>query len=149
MIYYLLPLALAAVLLAWHERCRFGRPAALAADDAGAIVRVVAPALFAASAFAGGCMLLISGALPAIPGRLHGLRDLVPLPFVGGSQIVASLVGTAFVLIAPALYRRLDAAFLLARTLLVAGMVFSLAKGFDWEVLVLAAIAALLQLARP
>ena len=149
-IYYLLPLAVSVVLLTWHERRRLARPAALAVGGAEAIFGVVAPPLLAASAFAGGCVLLFSGALPAIPGRLHLLRNLVPLPFVEGSQIVASLVGTALVLIAPALYRRLDAGFLLARGLLVAGTAFSLAKGFDWEeALVLAAITAPLQLARP
>ena len=149
-VYYLVPLALAALLLVRHERRRWSGPAEIAAEGAAAVFRAAAPPVLAASVFVGGGVLLLSGALPAVPGRLHLLRDLVPLPFVEGSQIVASLVGTALVLIAPALYRRLDAGFLLARSLLIAGIVFSLAKGFDWEeALVLGAIAIPLQIARP
>jgi phosphatidylglycerol lysyltransferase len=145
-LYYWAPLAIAGVLLATHEANRrrpgFGRAGRIAGKTAFA----VAPAVFAGLAIAGALVLLVSGALPAIPARLHLLRMAVPLPFVEASQIAASLAGTALLLLAPGLYRRLDGAFLLARTMLIGGAMFSLLKGFDFEeALVLGVIAVLLQ----
>lgn len=150
LVYYLLPLGVATALLVFHQRRQWRQPAATALGAAQFVLRGVAPAFLSAMVFVGGCVLLVSGSLPAIPGRLHVLRDLVPLPFVEASHIAASLAGTGLLILAPALYRRLDAAFLLCRLLLLAGAAFSLSKGFDYEeAIILSAIAGLLQLARP
>lgn len=150
LIYYWLPLAAAASLLALHEGWRWRQPIERAMGGAQAVLSAVAPALLAALAFAGGFVLLVSGALPAIPERLQVLRAVLPLPFVEASQIAASLAGTGLLLLAPGLYRRLDGAFWLTRALLIAGIAFSLSKGFDYEeALVLGAIALLLQWTRP
>lgn len=149
-IYYLVPLAVAAVLLAIHERRRLRSPVAATLNAAQLIVRGIAPTFIAAMVFLGGTVLLISGSLPALPWRLAALRHVLPLPFVEASHIAASLVGTGLLLLAPALYRRLDAAFLLTRALLLAGAFFSLAKGFDYEeAVILFSMAAALQIARP
>lgn len=149
-IYYLMPLVVAAVLLGIHERRQFRRPIAVAVGAAQSVVRGVAPTFLAALTFIGGGVLLVSGSLPAVPGRLHLLRDFVPLPFVEASHVAASLAGTCLILIAPALYRRLDGAFHICRALLLAGAVFSLTKGVDYEeATLLLGIAALLQVARP
>lgn len=145
-IYYLLPLAIAVVLLGLHERRRLRAP--LTAVQM--VVRGISPAFLATMAFLGGGVLLISGSLPAIPTRLHALRHILPLPFVEASHIAASLAGTGLLLLAPALFRRVDAAFVLTRTLLLAGAGFSLAKGFDYEeATILLAMAGVLQMARP
>nr|WP_025291408.1 bifunctional lysylphosphatidylglycerol flippase/synthetase MprF [Sphingomonas sanxanigenens] len=149
LIYYLLPLALAGLLLALQERRQLQRPINAAAGIARFVMRGTAPALLAALVFAGGVVLLVSGSLPAEPARLNLLRHIVPLPFVETSHIAASLAGTGLLLLAPALFRRLDAAFLLARALLIAGAAFSVAKGIDYEeAAILLAVAALLQLSR-
>ena len=148
-IYYLLPLLLAAALLAVHEHRHWKRPLAVALDLSQAAVAGVAPMLLSALTFVGGALLLVSGSLPAIPHRLHLLRHVVPLPFVEASHIAASLAGTALLLLAPGLFKRLDGAFILARTMLVAGAIFSLTKGFDFEeALILLLIAGILQWTR-
>ncbi|OHT20341.1 bifunctional lysylphosphatidylglycerol flippase/synthetase MprF [Edaphosphingomonas haloaromaticamans] len=148
-IYYLAPLMVAAALLVVHERRQIGRPVAAAMGAVQFVLHGIAPSLLAAITFIGGVVLLISGALPAVPARLHELRALLPLPFVEASHIAASLAGTGLLLIAPGLYRRLDGAFHLCRALLLAGAAFSLAKGVDYEeAVILLAIAALLQLSR-
>ncbi|WP_324699643.1 bifunctional lysylphosphatidylglycerol flippase/synthetase MprF [Novosphingobium aerophilum] len=148
-VYYLLPLALALVLLVRHEHARWRRPAALAARAAETMIVGLAPRVIALLVFFGGAILLLSGTTPALPERMAAIRGVVPLPFVEASQIAASLVGTTLLLLAPALYRRLDAAFLLTRALLLAGACFSLAKGLDYEeALTLLAVAGVLQLAR-
>jgi phosphatidylglycerol lysyltransferase len=149
-IYYLLPLVVAAVLLGYHERRIFKAPIGATINAAQMIAHGVAPTFLAAMTFLGGAVLLVSGSLPAIPGRLHALRHLLPLPFVEASHIAASLAGTGLLVLTPALFRRVDAAFLLTRALLLVGAGFSLAKGFDYEeATVLLVMVGALQLARP
>jgi phosphatidylglycerol lysyltransferase len=109
----------------------------------------VAPLALSAATFLGGAMLLLSGSLPALHGRIGALGDVLPLPFIEASHLAASLVGTGLLLLAPGLYRRLDGAFYSTRALLLAGAVFSLAKGVDYEEAILClGVAALLQWTR-
>ncbi|PNU06758.1 bifunctional lysylphosphatidylglycerol flippase/synthetase MprF [Novosphingobium guangzhouense] len=129
LIYYLLPLAIAALLLAWREGAR----SPLLSRLVGGAATSLSPLLLASATFLVGGMLLLSGSLPAVHARMGLLAGLVPLPVIEASHIAASLVGTALLLLAPGLYRRLDGACLAARLLLVAGAVFSLAKGIDYE----------------
>ncbi|MEE4451614.1 bifunctional lysylphosphatidylglycerol flippase/synthetase MprF [Novosphingobium resinovorum] len=148
LVYYLLPLALAALLLAWREGTRSRRVARLV-GGVQSVATGLSPLLLASSTFLGGAMLLLSGSLPAIHARMGLLADVMPLPFIEASHIAASLVGTALLLLAPGLYRRLDGAFLATRLLLVAGAVFSLTKGIDYEeAIACLALAGLLQLTR-
>ena len=145
-LYYLLPLALGIALLAWDEARR--RPIK-ALRDIRRVLLGIAPTILAAACFGGGAILLLSGSLPAIPQRVHQLVHIVPLPFIEASHFAASLVGTGLLLLAPGLYRRLDGASLAARALLVAGAIFSLAKGIDYEeAAVCLTIALLLQMSR-
>ncbi|MFD1786124.1 bifunctional lysylphosphatidylglycerol flippase/synthetase MprF [Sphingomonas floccifaciens] len=147
-VYYLAPLVLGILLLALHEGRR-QRHAARFLTGIEAAVESVAPTMLAAAAFGGGALLLLSGALPAEHGRLRDLAHVLPLPFIEASHLAASVVGTLLLLLAPGLYRRLDGANLAARILLVAGAVFSLAKGFDYEeAIVCLVIAGLLQWTR-
>lgn len=146
-IYYLLPLLVAAFLLAWHEGKTWRRPVAQAGQS---LLRELAPPLLAALVFAGGLILLLSGATPAEMSRMHELKPILPLPFVEASHIAASLSGTLLLFLAPGLLRRLDGAFVATRALLLAAILFSLAKGFDYEeALILSAICAALQWSRP
>jgi phosphatidylglycerol lysyltransferase len=145
-IYYLVPLALGALLLAWHEGRQWRQPIAKAVSGVQRITGGIAPTMLSALVFIGGVVLLVSGALPAIPLRMRALHAIVPLPFSEASHIAASLTGTVLLLLTPGLYRRLDGAFWLTRGLLLAGAGFSLLKGFDYEeALILTSICALLQ----
>jgi phosphatidylglycerol lysyltransferase len=148
LIYYLLPLVLAALLLAWHEGMRSRRVARLM-GGVQIFATSLSPLLLSASAFLGGGMLLLSGSLPAIHARMGMLADVLPLPFIEASHVAASLVGTGLLLLAPGLYRRLDGACLATRVLLVAGAFFSLTKGIDYEeAVVCLVLAGLLHLTR-
>ena len=145
-IYYLLPLGLGVALLAWHEGARARRLLRATRGIAGGI----APLALAAACFMGGALLLLSGSLPPIEARMGLLARIVPLPFVEASHIAASLAGTGLLLLAPGLYRRLDGAFVATRALLIAGAVFSLAKGIDYEeASVCLVLAGLLHWTRP
>ncbi|MGD9648481.1 MAG: bifunctional lysylphosphatidylglycerol flippase/synthetase MprF, partial [Pirellulales bacterium] len=82
--------------------------------------------------------------------RVTWLSRYVPLPVDEVSHFAGSLVGVALVLLARGLQRRLDAAYHLTAVLLGAGIVFSLAKGFDYEeAAALALVLAALWPARP
>jgi phosphatidylglycerol lysyltransferase len=78
-----------------------------------------------------GTVLLLSGATPALGGRLSWLRDFLPLPVVEISHFFGSVIGAALLVLARGLQRRLDAAYLLTVSLLAAGSVVSLLKGLD------------------
>ncbi|MBO9499047.1 MAG: bifunctional lysylphosphatidylglycerol flippase/synthetase MprF [Novosphingobium sp.] len=146
LVYYLLPLLVAGGLLLALEGQRLRRPLALGLSAAQSVGNALAPSIAALLAFAGGLVLLVSGALPAVKDRLMSLEGLLPLPFVEASHFAASLVGTALILIAPALQSRLRSGFHAARALLLAGALFSLLKGYDYEeAVVLLTVAGLLQ----
>lgn len=147
-IYYLLPLGVAVLLLAWNEGVRHRHMGRLLAS-AQSFANGVSPLVLSAATFLGGGMLLLSGSLPAIHARMGMLAGILPLPFIEASHVAASLVGTGLLLLAPGLYRRLDGAFHATRLLLLAGAAFSLAKGIDYEeAFVCLTLAALLQWTR-
>jgi phosphatidylglycerol lysyltransferase len=81
----------------------------------------------------GGAILLLSGATPAVKGRLAWLHDFLPLPIVEVSHFLGSLAGVALLVLARGLQRRLDVAYHLTLAVLAAGAVFSLLKGADYE----------------
>lgn len=132
-IYNLLPLVIAALLLAVVELLQRGRALTTTARWLGGTIDIMAPSLFAAMALLGGAVLLWSGATPAVPIRLATLQNFLPLPVVELSHLLGSVVGVWLLLLARGLYRRLDGAYWLALGLYAAGIVFSLLKGFDWE----------------
>lgn len=148
-IYYLMPLALAIGLIAMNETRHWLVPVSRVLRGGGSLARELAPMVMSALVFAGGAILLVSGALPAIPARLRFVHDILPLPFTEASHIAASLSGTLLLFLAPGLWRRLDGAYHATRLVLVAGMVFSLFKGLDYEeALALGVIAAALHWSR-
>jgi phosphatidylglycerol lysyltransferase len=132
-IYYLLPLALAALLLGAIElhrrRAGLGRLASLA----GRLAATLAPQVMALAVFTGGAVLLISGALPTVGSRLAWLSNLLPLSIIEYSHFLGSMIGMVLLVMAAGLRRRLDMAYALSMILLAAGIIFSLLKGGDYE----------------
>ncbi|UCE31013.1 MAG: acetolactate synthase small subunit [Burkholderiales bacterium] len=96
-LYYLLPLALAAVLLSWHElhlrRAALG-PVTLAARR---FAHAIAPPVIGAAVFAGGAILLFSAATPALAQRVALIKvaatietraGIIQLVDIFGAQVV-------------------------------------------------------------
>lgn len=149
-VYYLLPLLVAGIGLALREGWRLRHPIGRGLGLVDRAVHLVAPGAVTLLVFGGGLILLVSGALPGVEERLGALVDVVPLPFIEASHFAGSLVGTALLLVAPALNARLRSGFQAARALLVGGVVFSLLKGFDYEEALLQfVILGVLQYSRP
>ena len=131
-IYYLLPLCVAALLFALHE-IRRGRDRIVALDVIfDRWLPSAVPGFLAAMTFLGGLVLLVSGATPAAAGRLS-LVSMVPLPLLELSHFAGSLAGLGLILLANGLQRRLDVAYVLSVLLLAIGIGASLLKGFDYE----------------
>ena len=150
LVYYVCPLAVALVGLAVHELHRERARLRLAAAGVGRLAERVTPRALAALTFAGGLVLLVSGATPAAEGRLSLLARVLPLGVIETSHFLASVAGAGLLLLSQGLARRLDAAHALAVAAVSVGIAASLLKGGDFEeALLLAALLAALVRARP
>jgi phosphatidylglycerol lysyltransferase len=148
-IYYVAPFLVALFVMAGHEVWLQRTLLARWIAWGRAWLRVVTPHVVSAAVFAGGVVLLFSGATPMMDERMHLLRHIVPLPLLEASHLLGSAVGMALLLLAQSVQRRLDAAWHVTLVLLIVGAVASLVKGFDYEeALVLTVMAAMLVAAR-
>jgi phosphatidylglycerol lysyltransferase len=137
LLYYLLPLVIGTALLGALEVLQ---PVRRALGIGLRVVSPMAPRLFAMMSFLAGIVLLVSGALPAEPGRLAALGQLAPQPLIEISHLTGSLVGMALLLLARSLDRRIAEAWSVTVALLAVGALASLLKGFDYEEAIVLAI---------
>jgi phosphatidylglycerol lysyltransferase len=144
-VYYFLPLLMAAVSLGAHEVVRRREQVGKLARAFGGRAPDIVPQILAVTTFLGGAILLISGATPEVHSRLSWLEDFLPLPVIEMSHFLGSLAGVALLFLSIGLQRRIDAAYQLTLVMLGSGILFSLAKGIDWEeALILALMLAAL-----
>jgi len=150
LVYYVIPLTVALVgLLADEMHLRREQTARLA-TRVGQLAEQLTPRVLAALTFAGGAVLLFSGATPAAEGRLAWLGHIVPLGIIETSHLLGSVAGAGLLLLSQGLARRLDAAHVLAVALTGTGIATSLLKGGDYEeALLLTALLLVLLRARP
>jgi phosphatidylglycerol lysyltransferase len=132
-IYYLIPFALGLCAVAGDAVMRHRRRVSSYAGALSRGIGLVAPRALTVATFLAGAILLASGATPAVGSRLHLLNGFLPLGVVELSHFLASVAGVGLLFLARALQLRLNAAWALALALLVAGAVFSLLKGIDFE----------------
>jgi len=152
--YYLIPLAVAGIGVGIVEGHRLRKPIGRGLEKglgiADRVGQALAPTAVTLLVVLAGFVLRVAGALPGVKSRMSEIDSLLPLPFIEGSHLAGSLVGTALLLVAPALGARLRRGFEIARLLLIGGAIFSLLKGFDYEEATLQLIVlAVLQYARP
>ena len=142
-IYYLLPLSLAAILLAIYE-LRSG-----AAAPVGRAAVKLSPLLLAALTLVGGVMLLVSGVTPATEDASDLLALHVPLTLVEAAHFIGSIAGVALLFVARGLLNRLDAAWWTALVLSVLAGVLAIPKGIAVsEAALLGLLATLLVISR-
>jgi len=132
-VYYLLPLTLAVLAIGTYETFQKKEAVLRAARVSGAWSSRITPTVLAISTFAGGVILLFSGAIPAESSRLAWLADFLPLPVMEVSHFLGSLAGMGLLFLARGIQQRLDSAYFLSAGLLSAGILFSLGKGLDYE----------------
>ncbi len=132
-IYYLSPLALAALLLGGEEALQHRRALRKSAAWAMRWSRLLVPQVLSVVIFVGGAILLFSGATPAVTPRLGWVNRTLPLGVIELSHFLGSLTGVGLLVLARGIQRRVDGAYFLTLVLLTLGVVFSLLKGFDYE----------------
>jgi len=132
-IYYLIPLGLAAAALGGYELRHQRETILWLPRMMGPWVPVLLPHVFALLALLGGAVLLFSAVTPGVEARLAWLESALPLAVLEVSHFASSLVGASLLLLARGLQRRLDAAWWLAVGLLAVGIVALLLKGVDYE----------------
>ncbi len=148
-IYYLAPLVMAALLLAGHEAWLHWHRVRKVAGVARNWLSAVAPQVLGAAVLMAGSVLLLSGATPAINARVQSLSDILPLPILELSHLLGSVAGLGLVILSHALFRRVHLAWQMALSLLLAGAVFSLLKGWDYEeAIIMLLVAGLLYVAQ-
>lgn len=148
-IYYLFPLVVAAVVFFVREIARKKTFVNALAAGIGRFFPPVMPTILAFGIFISGAILLISGSVPSLAGRLEILEFVFPAGIMEASHFTASLTGLGLLVVSLAVARRIDAAFVFSVVLLLAGIVLSLLKGLDYEeALVLTFVLLLLLPAR-
>ncbi len=133
LIYYLIPLSLGVLVLGGHELVLHRRHVGRLAGLLGRWTAFVAPRILTVTIFAAGVVLLLSGATPVAHGRLHLLRDMLPLPVIEISHLLGSIFGILLILLAHSVQRRVETAYYAVVVLLIGGIAFSLLKGLDYE----------------
>lgn len=133
MIYYVLPFLLAVISLS-VELIRQHRDRATKIAAVGVRwTSLLVPRMMTGAVFVSGIILLISGSLPSVEGRMLFIRRFLPLPLVEVSHFVGSIIGALLMILARGLSRRIDAAWSLTAGLLGLGIFVSIAKGLDYE----------------
>ncbi|HEX7370200.1 MAG TPA: lysylphosphatidylglycerol synthase domain-containing protein, partial [Rhodanobacteraceae bacterium] len=137
-VYYLMPLGAATVLVLQREARSLREHHLWSPWFTGLL-----PPFFAGLTLVSGAVLLFSGATKALPDRMAILRSVLPLSVLEVSHLLASVIGMLLLILARGLQRRLDAAYWLTLVLLLAGAVFSLLKGIDYEEAIFLGLLAL------
>ena len=120
-VYYVVPWAAASLLLlSWATR---------RAQHRVELARRVVAGLVGA----GGVLIMLSSASPALYARLPLLERFVPLPLVEAGHVAAALAGLLLLVLARGLARGYRAAFRLTLVLLTVAGCGAILKGFDWE----------------
>ena len=131
--YYLVPLAVAALMFGAKELEARRGSIARAHELASLYIAPIVPQVAGTLTFLSGVLLLISGSTPAVELRLDVLRHILPLPILEASHLAGSAIGVGLIVLARALFRRVQAAYHISFWLLVAGIGASLLKGLDFE----------------
>ena len=148
-VYYLVPLVCGTLLFASKELSAQRSALARAHELASLYIAPVVPQIAGALTFLAGALLLFSGATPAVAERLAFLDQFLPLAVLEVSHLGGSVVGLGLMVLARALFRRVQAAYHIAVWLLLAGMFASLLKGLDFEeAILLALVLGVLMLGR-
>ena len=149
-VYYLLPLVVALIALVTDVVRQHRAPAARISAALGQLTEQIAPRVLAIVTFLAGLVLLFSGATPAAAWRLELLRRVLPSGVIETSHFLSSVAGAVLLILSQGLARRLDAAYYLTATTIVAGMAASLLKGVDYEAAALLLLVfVVLRRARP
>ncbi|HXZ58879.1 MAG TPA: bifunctional lysylphosphatidylglycerol flippase/synthetase MprF [Steroidobacteraceae bacterium] len=132
-VYYLVPLVFGTLLFGSKELAAQRGRVLRAQELASVYIAPVVPQVAGALSFLAGALLLFSGATPAVEERLAFLDRFLPLTVLEVSHLAGSVIGLGLLVLARALFRRVQGAYHITVWLLIAGIFASLLKGLDFE----------------
>lgn len=149
-IYYLLPLLLAAVIFAIYEVRLQTMQASGVLHDAGRWMRAFAPTVMAFAMFVAGALLCFSVVLPMSPERFELVKEWIPLGVVEAANMATGAAGVMLLFLAFGVQHRQRAAFRLAVAMLCVGVLGPLLHALSWFVslLVLLVLLSVLSIRR-
>ena len=142
-IYYLLPLLLAAIIFAVYEIRQQTVQASGVLHDAGRWMRAFAPTVMAFATFGTGAVLCFSVALPMSPERFLQVKEWIPLGIVEFSSIATGLAGVSLLFLSIGILHRQRNAFKIAVLMLCVGIAGPLLHALSWLVALIPAVALL------
>ncbi len=131
-IFYLIPLAIAAMLLAVEEILQRRHLFHMGTKAVAQWLSFIVPPVLTVITFLSGAVLLVSGATPSAAARIEWLKDLLPLAVVEFSHFLGSIVGVVLMILSRGIMRRIDSAYYLTIALLGTGAALSILKGLDY-----------------
>ena len=132
-IYYLVPLSLAAIVLAIHEVRQQRSHIERARDTVTDQLAAHGPHIMAAIVIMSGVLLLFLCAVPANSDRLALLQSFLPGPVLEAAHMIAGGSGVGLIFLARPLSRRLERAYRYCIVLLTIGVMAVLLKGLAYE----------------
>ncbi len=135
-IYYLVPFFLSLFFVVLLEARRGSLPIQAVVDGVqpiAAVARSIVPPLLSILSFISGAILLFSGAAPPAVNRDWWFSEVVPLSVIEMSHFLGSVVGVSLMILAWGIRKRVTIAYSVTLCFLMVGIVFSLAKGLDYE----------------
>ncbi len=135
LIYYVIPFLFGAAAFLLYELRRQGFGAKLRQVNAPfeALLKGIVPPLISIAVFVAGCVLLISGATPAMHERVSLLSVFIPLPLLELSHFMGSVIGLLLLFLAWSIQKRIRQAYMVTLAALLAGALASVFKGGDFE----------------
>lgn len=146
-VYYLLPLAVAAALLALNEVLHPLGAGRRLGNTALAIGGAAAPQIVGLLVLACGAFMLLSGAATPDHLRNEWVNSLVPPGLREAAHLIAGVTGVCLVILSRGLFRRLTRAWRFAVIALALGVAAVILRGFDFEEAVALAFVLLILLA--
>lgn len=145
LIYYILPLVLAAILLLIIEAKQFSTRPAIA--EAAHLASRLSPLLISCLALIAGLMLIFSSVVPTPGTDLEFIHQYLPLWLIEGAHFLSSLLGLALVVSARSLGQGIGSARWVALFSATAALVLAFVKAIAiYEALLLICLIALLVL---
>lgn len=155
LIYYLVPFALALILMAAFEswravggKTRVGGISRLfaATEPAFRAIQPAAPMLLAMMVFGSGLWMSLSALLPPVSQTTEAAEALFPLAFVEGSTLLTSALGALLIILSLGLARRSAGAFWLTTGAMLAGAVVAVLQRTEMEQAITLIVAVMILL---
>lgn len=139
LIYYILPLLVAATVLALHEL----RQRRNLFHEAGRWLLVLSPTISSFLGFAAGAFLLVTSTFPNRPADVAWITQYVPAVLVPVGRFLCAGAGASLLFLSYGLQRRQRIPFCACVACLVLGIIGALLKGVSWPAALLALVVLL------